>query len=88
MEREEEIVRLYKASAKACEIVDVPEMCFLMIDGSGDPNTSRDFQEAIQALYGVSYTLKFTLKKSDDPRRAAPEKLKTVVRQPIRRIQA
>lgn len=73
MEREEEIARLYKPSAKACEIVDVPEMRFLMIDGSGDPNTSIDFQEAIQALYGVSYTLKFTLKKSGGPEfRVAP----------------
>ena len=34
-------------------------MRFLMVDGSGDPNTSQDFQDAIQALYSVSYTLKF-----------------------------
>ncbi len=88
MALEKEIARLYKPSATACEIVDVPEMRFLVIDGNGDPNTSRYFQGAIQALYGVSYTLKFMLKKSGDPRRAAPEKLKTVVRQPIRRIQA
>ena len=67
MDPKEEFRRLYNPSAKACEIVDVPEMSFLMIDGSGDPNTSRDFQEAIQALYGVSYTLKFTLKKSGGP---------------------
>ena len=73
MERDKEIARLYKPSAKACEIVDVPEMRFLMIDGSGDPNTSHEFQEAIQALYGVSYTLKFTLKKSGGPEfRVAP----------------
>jgi hypothetical protein len=39
VEPKEEIARLYKPSAKACEIVDVPEMRFLMIDGSGDPNT-------------------------------------------------
>jgi hypothetical protein len=73
MEREKEIARLYKPSATACEIVDVPKMRFLMIDGSGDPNTSHEFQEAIQALYGVSYTLKFTLKKSGGPEfRVAP----------------
>ena len=42
-------------------------MPFLMIDGSGDPNTSQDFQDAIQALYSVSYTLKFALKKSGGP---------------------
>jgi hypothetical protein len=58
---------LYGPSAKACELVEVPETRFLMVDGSGDPNTSQDFQEAIQALYGVSYTLKFALKKSGGP---------------------
>jgi hypothetical protein len=34
-----------------------------MIDGVGDPNTSKEYQEALEALYGVSYTLKFMLKK-------------------------
>jgi hypothetical protein len=34
-----------------------------MIDGQGNPNTSKDFQDAIEALYSVSYTLKFTVKK-------------------------
>jgi hypothetical protein len=34
-----------------------------MIDGAGDPNTSQAFQEAMQALYTVAYTLKFMIKK-------------------------
>jgi hypothetical protein len=34
-----------------------------MIDGEGNPNTSRDYQQAIEALYGVAYTLKVRLKK-------------------------
>jgi hypothetical protein len=34
-----------------------------MIDGAGDPNTSRSFQDAVEALYAVSYSLKFTVKK-------------------------
>ena len=38
-------------------------MNFLMIDGSGDPNTSQSFQDAIEALYAVSYKLKFMVKK-------------------------
>jgi hypothetical protein len=42
-------------------------MRFLVVNGAGDPNTSQDFQEAIQALYSVSYTLKFALKKSGGP---------------------
>jgi len=48
--------------------VDVPEMGFLMVDGQGDPNTSKDYQDAIGALYSVSFTIKFTLKKKDKKR--------------------
>ena len=64
---DEEFKRLYQPSAKKCELLDVPSMPFLMIDGSGDPNSSQDYQDAIQALYSVSYTLKFGLKKSGGP---------------------
>jgi hypothetical protein len=45
-------------------IVDVPELSFLMIDGHGDPNTSPDYRDAIAALFSVSYTLKFALKRA------------------------
>jgi hypothetical protein len=53
---------LYTASARKPSLVDVPKLKFLMIDGQGDPNTSPEFHRAIEALYGVAYTLKFTLK--------------------------
>jgi hypothetical protein len=43
--------------------VDVPPMNFLMLDGTGDPNTSEAYRQAIEALYGLSYTLKFASKK-------------------------
>lgn len=39
--------------------VEVPKMQFLMIDGRGDPATSSAYQEAIEALYGVAYRIKF-----------------------------
>lgn len=45
-------------------LVKVPPFYFLMVDGQGDPNTAQAYQDALQALYGVSYTLKFMLKKS------------------------
>ncbi len=54
---------LYRAPA-APVVVDVPPMNYLMIDGIGDPNTSPAYTRAIEALYGVSYTLKFTVKRS------------------------
>ena len=46
------------------ELVDVPEMNFLMIEGEGNPNTAKSFTEAIEALYSTSYTLKFMSKRS------------------------
>ncbi len=43
-------------------MIDVPELGFLTIDGHGDPNTSPDYRAAIEALFSVSYTLKFTIR--------------------------
>ena len=59
---------LYAPSAKHASIVEVPELVFVMIDGRGDPNASEAYQEALGALYGVAYTLKFSLKKADPGR--------------------
>jgi len=44
-------------------VVEVPAMKYLMIDGHGDPNTEQAYQEAIEALFPISYTLKFAIKK-------------------------
>jgi hypothetical protein len=55
--------QLYSAPAKTPVIIEVPEMSFAMIDGAGDPNTSEDFRRAVEALFSVSYTLKFMIKK-------------------------
>src|SRR5713226_3510342 len=54
---------LYNPSAKEGVMVNVPDMQFLMVDGTGNPNTSQAYQEAVEALYGVAYTLKFMIKK-------------------------
>jgi hypothetical protein len=67
---------LYQPSSKEVEIVEVPRLQFAMIDGSiekgSEPGKSPSFAEATQALYSISYTLKFMLKKRknnaiDDP---------------------
>jgi hypothetical protein len=39
-------------------------MNFLMIDGEGDPNTAPKYREAVEALFNVSYTVKFRIKKA------------------------
>lgn len=54
---------LYQPSAKEVVRVDVPVMNFLMVDGKGDPNTSQAFADAVEALFALSYTLKFMAKK-------------------------
>jgi len=58
-----ELKHLYRPSPKEFVVVDVPPMNFLMTDGHGDPNTVQEYQDAVEALYAVSYKLKFTSKK-------------------------
>lgn len=55
--------RFYNSSKKDFEVVDVPPMTFLMIDGEGDPNTSQAYREALEALYPVAYAAKFISKR-------------------------
>jgi hypothetical protein len=63
---------LYVPSARKIEVVKVPIMKFLMIDGAIEPGlapgTSPLFQENMTALYGAAYTLKFMAKlRKEDP---------------------
>ena len=48
-------------------LIDVPSMNFFMVDGQGDPNTSEEYQEAVEILYGLSYTIKMSKKGSSQP---------------------
>lgn len=58
-----ELKQLYRPSAKEVVQVDVPAFRFLMVDGKGDPNASLAYAQAVEALFSVSYTAKFMLKK-------------------------
>ena len=57
------------------ELVDVPDMQFLMFDGKGMPDMNAggskgaetEFQQAFSALYGLVYSLKMSPKKDDAP---------------------
>jgi len=60
-----DLTHLYNPSAKEVSVVDVPTMNFLMVDGSGDPNVSLEYQQAMEALFSLSYALKFRVKKSN-----------------------
>jgi hypothetical protein len=58
--------RLYRATTKP-QLVQVPALSFLCLDGHGDPNTSQAYAAAVQALYSVSYAAKFAVKKAGGP---------------------
>ncbi len=61
-----ELKHLYQASQKSVVEVDVPTLRFLMIDGAGDPTGSESYAQAVGALFAVSYTAKFMVKKGVD----------------------
>jgi hypothetical protein len=58
-----ELKALYLPSAKSVAEVQVPPLVYLMIDGKGDPNNSADYAAAVEALFSVSYTAKFMVRK-------------------------
>ncbi len=47
--------------------VTIPKMKFFMISGTGDPNTSKTFSDALQALYSLSFTVKMSPKSCSAP---------------------
>ena len=61
------IKRYYSPAAKEPEIITIPSMNYLMIDGHGDPNNNPAYSAVVSALYTLSYTLKFELKKVGTP---------------------
>ena len=58
----------YKPSSKNVSAVNVPAMNFLMIDGKGSPDKNPSFTSAIEALFAVSFGLKFMFKKQPAPK--------------------
>lgn len=52
----------YRAPKGDFQILDVPDLQYLMVDGHGDPNTSPAYADALAALYPVAYKLKFASK--------------------------
>lgn len=64
LDLQKELKHLYQPPSKTVVTVDVPPMNFLLLDGSGDPNTALEYQQAVEALYALAYTLKFASKKA------------------------
>jgi hypothetical protein len=67
LDLKKELKAYYQPSAKKPAILQIPRFQFAMIDGAIEkgegPGTSPGFKQATEALYGISYTLKFMLKK-------------------------
>lgn len=57
---------LYMPKDKAA-LVEIPPINFLMVDGSGNPNNNLDFEQATELLYGLSYTIKMSKNKGEQP---------------------
>ena len=55
--------QLYRARTIP-ELVEVPPLRYLCLDGHGDPNTEPAYADAIQALYAVAYAAKFAVRKA------------------------
>lgn len=58
--------RAFYQPPKVPEIIDVPEMQFVCVSGTGDPNEEGGaYQQALGVLYAVSYTLKMSPRALD-----------------------
>jgi hypothetical protein len=59
-----DLAELYNPKNTEWELVEVPAMIFLMADGKGDPNTSKDYSDALEALYNIAYAIKLMSRKT------------------------
>lgn len=53
---------------KTLSLIEVPEMIFIMVDGKGNPNTSPEYAAALEILYGLSYTIKMSKMRGNQPK--------------------
>lgn len=67
LDYKKEFPDIYNPSSKEIQVLTVPPMKFFMVDGKGDPNTSKEFQDAMSVLYGASFTLKMKEIKKKTP---------------------
>lgn len=56
--------KLYKAGKKP-EIIEVPDMNYLMLDGAGTPG-NQAYVDAVGALYSLAYPIRFAIKDRQD----------------------
>ncbi|UZN02460.1 GyrI-like domain-containing protein [Cellulomonas sp. S1-8] len=55
-------IESYRAPRDRFDVVAVPPLQYLMVDGHGDPNTSEAYSDALSSLFPLAYALKFLSK--------------------------
>jgi hypothetical protein len=63
IDRKKDLKDLYAPRDAGPHLVEVPDLTYLMTDGEGDPNGNPAFEAALGLLYGLSYAVRFRLKK-------------------------
>lgn len=58
--------KAFYSAKRDFQLVDVPELRYLTVDGRGNPNISPEYTAALETLYGVAYAVKFDSKNSLD----------------------
>jgi len=53
---------VYSARQGVFTLIEVPPIHYLAVDGEGDPDTSPDYAAAVEALFSLSYSVKFASK--------------------------
>ena len=53
---------LYHAPKGRFEVIEVPPLPYLQLDGEGDPNSAEAYRSGVGWLYSVSYAMKFAAK--------------------------
>lgn len=67
MDYKKEYKDLYLPKTEPC-VIDVPAICFIMVDGEGNPNTEGgEYQQAVELLYGLSYSIKMSKMGGNQP---------------------
>lgn len=54
----------YFTARREPDLLRIPAIKYVYVEGKGYPGRSSEFTDAIQALYTIVYTLKFSLKKA------------------------
>lgn len=66
LDYKKEFKDLYQPGTKP-SIIDIPEMVFIAVDGCGNPNTCEAYKEALEILYGLSFTIKMSKMSGTQP---------------------